>query len=297
MHRVVMVTLLLGWLAPLAGVGHAQPGPEPAGAIQDADREPGLPDGTIRKGTLANAKLIHDAHDGVFVQAVLMELARPEKEEMYVVQDPAGLPGAQCWREKWFLTDEKGAMGSFDMLFMEDGNGGATWVIEDSAKVPGAVIKRTGDGERAAAMRELNQLALDAVVNADAERYIATAKAFVRYAKKGDVHQMMKVTSPLTLAKHGLGEIHETYSKNYLPRFKNSTVEWDEEFVLMSDETGNRGIEVSGTLKGKKTHRIYVWVMREGGKHVVIGIGTKRQAELAPPPDELPPAPAGERRI
>lgn len=259
---------------------------EPPTATEEADREPRLPDGTIRRGSLANAQLIRDAHDGVFPIAVIMGMSEPKKEEMYVVQDPVGLPGRQCWREAWFLTDGNDVMVQFDMLFMEDGQGGATWVVENSAKVPGGVIKRTGDGERAAAMRALPQNLLDAVVRAESERYIAAANAFVAQASEGHVVGMMALTSPLTLAIQGLNETHDQYAEDYVPRFRNATVEWDKDFVLISDETGNRGIELSGTLKGAKEYRIDIAVMREGGKHVVIGLTARLPGEPKPLPQE-----------
>lgn len=272
MHRAALITLVCCCLSASAGIAFAQP---PATPDHDG-REAGLPDGTIRKGTLANAKLIHDAHDGVFVHAVQLGMAKPAREEMFVVQNPVGRVGAQCWREMWFLTDEKSLKGRFDVLFLEDGQGGATWVVEDSAIVPDGVIARTGDGERAAAMPQLVPDALDAVVQADSERYIATAKAFVEHATKGRVLPMMALTSPLTIAIHGLENIHDTYTKNYLPRFMNATVEWDEEFLIIGDETGNRGISVSGMLKGEKDYRISLGVMREGGKHVIFGFTATR---------------------
>ena len=38
---------------------------------------------------------------------VRLGMAKPAKEEMFVVQSPVGRVRAQCWREVWFLTDEK----------------------------------------------------------------------------------------------------------------------------------------------------------------------------------------------
>ena len=278
MHRAVLILLVCCCLSASAGFAAAQPPATPDKAAPEA----GLPDGTIRKGTLANAKLIHDAHDGVFLQAVRLGMAKPEKEEMFVVQNPVGPAGAQCWREMWFLTDEKAAMGRFDVLFLEDGQGGASWVVEDAAIVPDGVIARTGDGERAAALPQLVPDALDAVVHADSERYITAAKAFVEHATKGRVIPMIALTSPLTIAIQGLEDLHDTYAQNYLPRFKNATVEWDDEFVMISDETGNRGISVSGMMKGKKEYRISLGVMREGGRHVIIRlIATRPEAKEA----------------
>jgi len=278
MHRAMLILLVCCCLSASAGFAAAQPPATP----DKATREGGLPDGTIRKGTLANAKLIHDAHDGVFLQAVRLGMAKPEKEEMFVVQNPVGPAGAQCWREMWFLTDEKAVTGRFDVLFLQDGQGGASWVVEDAAIVPDGVIPRTGDGERAVALPQLAPDALDAVVHADSERYIAAAKAFVEHATKGRVIPMIALTSPLTIAIQGLEDLHDTYAQNYLPRFKNATVEWDDEFVMISDETGNRGISVSGMMKGKKEYRISLGVMREGGRHVIIRlIATRPEAKEA----------------
>jgi hypothetical protein len=279
MHRAALISLVCCCVSASAGIAAAQ---APATTDQAA-REAGLPDGTIRKGTLANAKLIHDSHEGVLLHFVRLGMTKPRKEEMFVVQNPVGRVRAQCWREMWFLTDEKDVMGRFDMLFLEDGQGGATWVVEDATVVPDGVIPRTGDSERAVAMPRLVPDALDAVVHADSERYIAAAKAFVEHATKGEVLPMIALTSPLTIAIEGLEDIHDTYAKNYLPRFKNAMVEWDDEFLIMGDETGNRGIEVSGTLKGKKEYRISLGVMREGGKHVIIRlIATRPEARQAP---------------
>jgi len=272
MQRTALIPTVCCCLFVSAGIATAQ-APATPGQV---DRETVLPDGTIRKGALANAKLIHDAHEGVFMHVERLGMTKPAKEEMFVVQNPVGRVGAQCWREAWFLTDKKALVGRFDMLFLEDGQGGATWVVEDAVIVPEGVIPRTGDSERAVAMARLAPDALDAVVQADSERYIATAKAFVEHATKGDVLPMIALTSPLTIAIEGLEDIHDTYTKNYLPRFMNATVEWDEEFLIIGDETGNRGINVSGMLKGEKDYRISLGVMREGGKHVVFGFTATR---------------------
>ena len=120
MHRALLILLVCCCLSAAAGFAAAQ-----APATSDkAAREAVLPDGTIRKGTLANAKLIHDSHEGVLLHFVRLGMTKPAKEEMFVVQNPVGRVRAQCWREMWFLTDEKDVMGRFDMLFLEDGQGG-----------------------------------------------------------------------------------------------------------------------------------------------------------------------------
>ena len=277
MNQARLILFLICCLSASAGFATAQTPATPDQAALAA----GLPDGTIRRGSLANAQLIHDAHDGVFVHTERLGMTKPAKEEMFVVQNPVGHVGAQCWREVWFLTDHKSVMGRFEMLFLEDGQGGATWVVEDAAIVPDGIIPRTGDSERAVALPQLAPDALDAVVHADSERYVGAAKAFVEHATNGEVLPMIALTSPLTIAMHGLESMHDTYNKNYLPRFMKSRVEWDDEFLIIGDETGNRGISVSGMLKGEKEYRISLGVMREGGKHVIISLHATRpeQAE------------------
>lgn len=293
MNRCVILAIGIACLLAASSVAEEPPGAGSGRPASEANREAGLPDGTIREGTLGNAKLIHDAKVGVAAQMAIIDMAMPSKVAMYVVQDAAGDPGACCWREKWFVTDVKDQIGMIDLLFIEDGSGGATWLVETASKVEGGEIKRTGDGEQAAAMRDMAPDALEAVVRADSERYVATAKKFMELSIAGKVHEMITITSPMTIAMYGLGGIHEKYAKNYLPACKDATVEWDEDFVVMSDETGNIGIELTGKLNGKKPYRIHVRVTREGGRHVVIGFDAKRPVEAEPSPDEARPARRG----
>jgi hypothetical protein len=48
----------------------------------------------------------------------------------------------------------------------------------------------------------------------------------------------------------------------------------------MTDDTGNRGVEVCCSVDGKRVFPLYVWVMKEGGKHVVTGVSSKRYSDL-----------------
>ncbi len=58
MNRPALIPLICCLLTATAGIVAAQPTTPP----DQARPEAGLPDGTIHKGTLANAKLIHDTH-------------------------------------------------------------------------------------------------------------------------------------------------------------------------------------------------------------------------------------------
>ena len=87
-----------------------------------------LPEGTIKKGTLANAKLIADAKLGVAAKVGVMGCAKPERLEPYVVAMPAGVPGQRQWKELWVVS---GCNSKFPVHidFKESGMGAADWTI------------------------------------------------------------------------------------------------------------------------------------------------------------------------
>ena len=63
-----------------------------------------LPEGTIKKGSLANAQLIADAKLGVAAKVGVMGCAKPERLEPYVVAMPTGVPGQRQWKELWVVS-------------------------------------------------------------------------------------------------------------------------------------------------------------------------------------------------
>jgi len=87
-----------------------------------------LPEGTIKKGSLANAKLIADAKLGVAAKVGVMGCAKPERLEPYVVAMPAGVPGQRQWKELWIVS---GCNSKFPVHieFTESGPGAADWTI------------------------------------------------------------------------------------------------------------------------------------------------------------------------
>jgi len=87
-----------------------------------------LPQGTIRKGTLANAKLIADAKLGVAAKVAVMGCAKPERLEPYVVAMPTGVPGERQWKELWVVS---GCNSKFTIHidFKESGPNAADWTI------------------------------------------------------------------------------------------------------------------------------------------------------------------------
>ena len=87
-----------------------------------------LPEGTIKKGTLANAKLVADAKLGVAAKVGTMGCAKPERLELYVVAMPTGVPGQRQWKELWLVS---GCNSKFPVHidFRESGPDAADWTI------------------------------------------------------------------------------------------------------------------------------------------------------------------------
>lgn len=87
-----------------------------------------LPKGAIRSGSLANAKLIHDAKQGVAAKVATLGCTKPETLEFFVMAMPAGQVGARRWQELW-LVGGCGKHFPVTMDFHEDGPNAANWTI------------------------------------------------------------------------------------------------------------------------------------------------------------------------
>jgi len=85
-----------------------------------------LPDGAIKRGTLANAKLIIDAKLGVAAKVESMGCAKPERVESYIAAMPAGPVGQRQWKELWVISgcDSRYPV---NIEFKESGQGGEYW--------------------------------------------------------------------------------------------------------------------------------------------------------------------------
>ena len=269
---VVLFTILMPTSGtPVRGEPPAVRDTGSASGHQESDR---LPAGTIRRGTLANAKLVQDAQAGVGAACATLSLESPKRVESYVVQDPVGAPGSRCWREKWIVVDERERYGEIAFRFEEDGRGGAFWTVEGASRLPGGVVLHDAAAVDAVADK-------DQVVQADIKSYRRAAEVFVASAKEGDADAMVGVTSLITIVNEGGAEaIKSQYIERFLPSFKEAKVTWEDTVELMTDDIGNRGVEVCGSVDGKRVFPLYVWVMKEGGKHVVIGVSNKRHADL-----------------
>ncbi len=87
-----------------------------------------LPAGTIKSGTLANAKLIQDAKLGVVSKVAVMGCSKPGDFKPYVVEMPSGAPGQRRWKEIWMVSG-CGKEYPVKIEFYEDGPNAANWTI------------------------------------------------------------------------------------------------------------------------------------------------------------------------
>jgi len=97
-------------------------------AVPASGNDDVLPQGTIKKGTLANAQLIADAKLGVAAKVGVMGCAKPERLEPFVVAMPTGVPGQRQWKELWIVY---GCNSKFPVHidFQESGPNAADWTI------------------------------------------------------------------------------------------------------------------------------------------------------------------------
>jgi hypothetical protein len=82
----------------------------------------------VKKGTLANAKLIADTKSGVAGKVATMGCTQLGDVDTYVVSMPAGPSGSRQWKERWIVSG-CGSHYPVDIEFKEDGTGGAYWSI------------------------------------------------------------------------------------------------------------------------------------------------------------------------
>src|SRR5262245_59730807 len=88
-----------------------------------------LPSGTIKKGTLANQKLVQDAMVGVAGKSGTLGCTRIDSYEQYVVALPSGAPGSRIWQERWIVTCG-GKTHPIDIVFSEAGMNAANYSIK-----------------------------------------------------------------------------------------------------------------------------------------------------------------------
>lgn len=90
-----------------------------------ADAE--LPAGTVKRGTLANAKLIEDTKTGVASQIAASGCTKLGDVDTYVTVMPSGEPGRRHWKELWIVSgcDKKFPI---HISFVEDATG-ASWSL------------------------------------------------------------------------------------------------------------------------------------------------------------------------
>lgn len=239
--------------------GHAQaadPAPPaveqtPApGAATESDQPQELPPGVIKRGTLANPKLLSDTATGVSAVAGILGIKPVEKALPYLTELPNGRPGSQAWAERWIVSNGGNSV-AIDIRFLEDGVGGTTWSIE---------VPRPPS---------------------DQKHYVAAAQAFIREAQAGNVDRMISLTSPMTIRNSDLQQLTESYGTFVVPRFKNATVTWTDPHTLATDDTGNRGWDVAGQAKGDESFSFFITVMKEDDRFVVVTLGRRDPDEAS----------------
>lgn len=246
----IVQRILILLLAVAGPVQAADPGsataPQATARGTRAESEPPekLPPGVIQRGTLANSKLIADTALGVGGVAATLGIKPVEKASPYVTQLPRGAPGSRTWRERWVVSNG-GKSAAIDILFAEDGAGGATWSIEASKPV-------------------LEQ-----------KHCVAAAREFVRLAQAGNVDRMIELTSPRTLRQSDRRQVSESYRTYVVPRFEDATVTWADTHAPVVDETGNHGWDVAGDAMGSESFSFFITVVKEDGRYVVVTLGRR----------------------
>lgn len=97
------------------------------GCIGIAVADDNLPPGALKRGTLANAKLIEDTKVGVAGKIASLGCTQLGDVDIYVTRMPAGEPGRKNWQERWIVS---GCQKKFPLTltFVEDATG-ASWTI------------------------------------------------------------------------------------------------------------------------------------------------------------------------
>jgi hypothetical protein len=97
------------------------------GVIQLTQAADGLPAGAIKRGTLANAKLVQDAKMGVASKVATLGCTNLGDVDTYVLAMPSGAAGKQTWKELWIVS---GCNNKYPVTieFAEDGPD-ADWTI------------------------------------------------------------------------------------------------------------------------------------------------------------------------
>jgi hypothetical protein len=94
-----------------------------------AQAQGNLPAGAMKRGSLANAKLIQDAKLGVAAKVATMGCSQPGAVEPFIVAMPSGAVGQRHWTELWIVSG-CGNKYPVKIEFYEDGPDAANWTIQ-----------------------------------------------------------------------------------------------------------------------------------------------------------------------
>ena len=94
----------------------------------------GLPDGTIREGTLGDSTLVRDTKAAAIDAVGLFGCRALTQLSPYVLEMPTGPPGSRVWRE---LGVAEGCGETYPLrIRFEESVLGARWTIEDGVPIP-----------------------------------------------------------------------------------------------------------------------------------------------------------------
>ena len=160
---------------------------------------------------------------------------------------------------------------------------------------PGSTCAAAGSGARALRWQKMNKtfkiiitfawvaafcgcadnhsnLARTLMVQKNEELFRQRAVEFIRYAQSGDVDNLIKFTSPLTLKNSGNSHVREVYSEQVVPAFRGTVVTWNKSGVLSKDEFRNTGFTFSGRAIKGASRVFYIDVFGEDGELFVTNI-------------------------
>ena len=125
--------------------------------------------------------------------------------------------------------------------------------------------------------RDLAKFKVDDVRREEAG-YRAAAMEFVKAAQAGNVEDMLRVTSALTLTNSGAAVVRTVYVEQVVPQLKGAEVRWDSRGDVLLDDTYNVGFQFSGKVTSDdKSFPIYIIIMKESGRFAVINFRKTRK--------------------
>ncbi|MEO8614016.1 MAG: hypothetical protein ABI600_02660 [Luteolibacter sp.] len=117
-----------------------------------------------------------------------------------------------------------------------------------------------------------SNLARTLMVHQNEELFRQRAVEFIRFAQRGDVDNLMKFTSRLTLKNSGSNHVRKVYLEQVVPAFRGAVINWNKKGEICEDEFRNAGFTFSGLAHKEASKSFYLDVFGEGGELVITNI-------------------------